>query len=348
MTLFYDTVPDDQPFMWFDLPDEIKDVVGESRWLNWSDICDYRPVSQFDMQSDGCSFGILRFQKKRSFERCGRCFEEWEHVHHFDSDIGLCDIYMLRLKKEIRDRKRAQFAISGFNTGNNAQSTTHQTKNYYRPKPKTTTTTEQKPQENLYPSAEVKIVDLESSFIGKLGFYPLVITSSLNANLKVGNKNSVNPTTFNKDGFKLEAKNEAVKAFSKFKLKNSDAMLASPPRLTLYNECGEYTVELTPTLISENEQQYTGTLSKDASIDDGAWSVAGNLSINITVTLSKEHPQGSWLNSLAYDLEHDIETIKNALVSFGHDVALSLKQAPPAAAAILVATVMLLAVPLGA
>jgi uncharacterized protein involved in type VI secretion and phage assembly len=204
-------------------------------------------------------------------------------------------------------------------------------------------------EQNLYPSAEVKINGWESTlppnkilFQGSL--YIITSSNSLHASLKTYNKKSVNPVTFDKEGFKVEAKNETAKIFSELKIKNPEAILAEQPILTLSNGYGEYNFALTANLITENEQQYTGTLSKDEFINDDDWIINGAVNMNLTVTLSKDQKQGFLPKTLVYDIEHDLARVRSALTSLLKNTELALQNAPPPEAAIIIVGVSLLAI----
>ncbi len=136
MSLFYDSLSDEQPFNWLDLPNEIKEAVRDS-WLCWSDMSNYRPVNCFDMEPSAICNGVLKFQKKRVYNHGNnREMEKWVHVHLFDHfGTSMCDIYMLRPTKALRERQFTYGAIGGYGDAQRAASM-NLIDRPYRPMPK--------------------------------------------------------------------------------------------------------------------------------------------------------------------------------------------------------------------
>jgi uncharacterized Zn-binding protein involved in type VI secretion len=143
-------------------------------------------------------------------------------------------------------------------------------------------------EKNMFPSAEVKLTGMKYELpVIPMKYYILSGSSTLDASLKVDNKNSVNPATFDKEGFKIEAHTEAAKVFATFRIKDPHTILDSTPMLAIYNDNSEYKIELTPTLISENEKQFVGVVSKETSLEDGEWRITGEITINLTINCLK-------------------------------------------------------------
>jgi len=187
--------------------------------------------------------------------------------------------------------------------------------------------------EKALPSAEVRVVDLEANlppalFVWGFAAYTLSATTTMAANLKAENKESINPVVFDENGFKVEAKNEVIKIFQEFVIKDPTSILKQSPTITFYNQYGEYTFNLTPVVISPNVKTFTGTLNKDASISDGDWNISGNTEFSLTITLTKNQNGKSWVNSLIYDLEYNFDQVKAALALLIKDGGLILKQKP--------------------
>ena len=188
-------------------------------------------------------------------------------------------------------------------------------------------------QKNLYPRAELKIENWVSELPPvSLKPYPYVFTASnsLSVSVKVENKNSVNPVTFDKEGFKIEAKNEAIKVFSKFILKRPSFRGKELSGLTIYNDYGEYNIAVKAVLISENEQQYIGEIKKEIFIDDGNWQVGGEIKMDLIATLTKDPEEKSMWKSLEYDLQYSLDDVKRALASLGKDLELIFVNPPTA------------------
>jgi len=200
--------------------------------------------------------------------------------------------------------------------------------------------------EKALPSAEVRVVDLNMSlppvaFLRGISTYVVTITNSITSDLKLQNKNRIDPVTFSKNGFSIEAKNETFKFFSDLKIRNPSSILSMSSNITLYNAYGNYTFALTAAPINPNEVQYIGTLNKNISIADGAWDITGNTEMNVIVHLSKNNSGDSFAKSLIYDLGRDFDKIKKALENALHNAILTPQQETALLAAVIVLAVIL-------
>ena len=202
-------------------------------------------------------------------------------------------------------------------------------------------------QANGYPSADVKIDNWESVLEKNLILYKLSVSSVFNANLKANNKNSVNPLTFNKEGFKIEAKNEVVNVFSNFKIANPDTILSAQPSISISNDYGDYEFELKAVVSTPNITQFTGTIRQSTNIYDGDWTITGEMSIDMTVTLTKNDSETGVLPSLAHDLEHNLDKVKQFFHTVFDGATTELQHATPVVAVAII-TAIILTAPAGA
>jgi hypothetical protein len=179
--------------------------------------------------------------------------------------------------------------------------------------------------------------------------YTLELETVINANLKANNKNSVNPLSFNKENFSVEAKNEVIKVFSDLKLENVDHILESTPAISLSNDYGTYEFTLTVINQTANTSQFKGAISKSSNLKNEDWDIIGEMSMDMIVTLSKNYEATGLgtLPSLAHDLEHGIEKIRQFFHT-GFDAATNTLQHATPVIAVTIITVMILAAPIGA
>lgn len=172
------------------------------------------------------------------------------------------------------------------------------------------------------PSVEVPIntgeIQLPGGIIaGRDGsVYNYTISTSISGLITVENTTSVNPITFDKEGFKIKAKNETADFFSEISIQNPNDIFNSSPSITIGNKNENYSISLTAHSISENLQMYDGSVNKEISSVAGNLKLTGTISINISITLSKNNSNDSytWMTSLVQDLE---TTLSKTLIVVG-------------------------------
>lgn len=199
----------------------------------------------------------------------------------------------------------------------------------------------------LFPSAEVKIAGLKMELTGIYGRYLVSCHSELTAKLKVGSKTSVNPVIFDEAGFKIAAKNEVAKIFSRFHMNGQQVVDHMAPSIKINSPFGEYEVALSVLAVNENTTTYTGSIEKEVSITDNDWKVAGDVELSMVVTVTKQNWVKTELHSLAYDLEHFPEQVRAAVIAVIEGQALEADKAMWPAY-ILIGIVVLLLTPVGA
>jgi hypothetical protein len=184
-----------------------------------------------------------------------------------------------------------------------------------------------------------------TSEISKESFgYVIVANTSIEATLKVSNVKSVNPVTFNSEGFKITAKNEVVNVFSNFSFKTPETILETPPTIEIKNEHGDYEFSLQEIINTYEIKKYKGILSKEITMKKDDWIMSGELSMEMNINLNRISTSGGGIPLLA----HDIDAIKHFLHSTLEGATMTTKIVEAVAAIIIIGTVVLSTAPVDA
>jgi hypothetical protein len=103
---YYETVPEEIPFDWTDLPDYIRQAVEKSPWLSLHDINHYRPITDFDIDPCTSDDSILMFERVVQPEPYGHGFQPvWCYVPFLTHPFAHGN-YILRKLAVLKNDKR--------------------------------------------------------------------------------------------------------------------------------------------------------------------------------------------------------------------------------------------------